>query len=100
MLSVADDALPGIQSSSPERIQHRFFKWLHPARPTFLSQARLHFFQRQRQHNEGIELQERPPSVVDVPLAKANLVRFPLFLMHIRRLTLNMSHSEMFQSGT
>ena len=79
VLSVPDDAPPETQPSSPERVQHRFLKWLHPARPTFLSRVRLHFFQRQRQHDEGVELQERPPSVVDVPLATANLVRSPLF---------------------
>ena len=82
VLSVPDDSPPEIQPSSPERTLHRFFKWLHPALPTFPPRVRLHFFQRQMQHDEGVELRERPPSVVDVPLATANLVRFPFFNAH------------------
>ena len=72
------DAPPEIEPSSPERTQRHFFKWPHrnrPAQPAF-QQTQLHFFTRSQRHeNEAtVELQERAPSITDVPLATANLV--------------------------
>ena len=65
--AVSEDAPHQVQLSLPER------KWLRrniPALQTFLHRVRLSFFNRpQAHHNEAMEVLERPPSVVDVPLA-------------------------------
>ena len=87
--SVHDHAPPEeVQPSSPEQDQHGFFAWLHsitPARSTFLQRARLHFFRRpQRHHDEGLELQERPPSIINVPLAQGLLVSTPFSVSDAR----------------
>ena len=87
--AVPEDTPPEPQPNSPERAP-RLFKWLHfntPARPTFLQRAKLPFFkQRRRQDEEGIELEERPPSIVDVPLAPGLPVSSP-FLSRMFKLT-------------
>jgi len=71
------DAPPEIEPSSPEQTQRHFFK-SHRNRPVqpAVQQTQLHLFTRSQRHeNEAtVELQERAPSLVDVPLAKANLV--------------------------
>ena len=71
--TVSEDVPPQVQLSLPERARPRYFKWLRrstPALQTFLHRVRLSFFNRPQAHdNEAMEVLERPPSVVDVPLA-------------------------------
>jgi len=71
--AIPEDAPSEVQLSLPERARPRYFKWLRrntPALQTFLHRVRLSFFNRPQAHdNEAMEVLERPPSVVDVPLA-------------------------------
>ena len=81
--AVPEDTPPEAQSNSSERAPPRLFKWLRlrintPARPTFLQRVKLPFLkQPRRQDEEGIELKERPPSIVDVPLSPGLPVSTP-----------------------
>jgi len=78
---VPEDTPPGAQPNSPERAP-RLFRWLRlntAGRPTFLQRAKL-FKHPRRQDEEGIELNERPPSIVDVPLSPGLPVSTPFLI--------------------
>ena len=83
--AVPEDTPPEPQPNLPERAPFRLFKWLRlnrSARPTFLQRAKLPFFkQRRRQDEEGVELKERPLSIVDVPLSPGLPVSTPFLIL-------------------
>jgi len=91
--TVSEDAQSEVQPSSPERVQPQLFNWLScniPATSTFLQWVWLPFFKRpQRVNNEVMELEECPPSIVEVPLGYSQPVStsFPYQMFQLKYVT-------------